>query len=75
MEHGRQLHASSERFGIRQMLFENRLSLVTDLQGRWESYRHFLAPLNWRMESGDRFDGNVAPQGERLIQPSRWRRG
>ncbi len=57
------------RFGIRQMYFENRLSLALDLDGRWESYRLFLAPINWQLESGDRIEANVVPQGERLVEP------
>jgi hypothetical protein len=44
-------------------------SLTTDLGGRWESYRVFMAPVNWRLESGDRFELNVAPAGERLAAP------
>jgi len=57
------------RFGIRQMFFEQSYSLVTNLDGRWESYQVFLAPINWRLESGDRFEANVIPQGERLMEP------
>jgi hypothetical protein len=57
------------RWGIRQMFFEQSYSLVTDSTGKWESYQVFLAPLNWRFESGDRFEANVIPQGERLVQP------
>ncbi len=57
------------RFGIRQMFFENRLTMALDLDGRWESYRLFLAPINWRFESGDRIEANVVPQGERLVEP------
>ena len=41
----------------------------TDLDGRWESYRVFTAPVNWRLESGDRFELNVVPAGERLAAP------
>ncbi len=37
-----------------------------DLPGNLESYRIFTAPLNVRFESGDRFEFNVQPQGERL---------
>ena len=44
-------------------------SLITDLDGRWESYRVFTAPVNWRLESGDRFELNWAPAGERLSEP------
>jgi hypothetical protein len=28
-----------------------------------------MAPVNWRLESGDRFEFNVNPQGERLVEP------
>jgi uncharacterized protein DUF5916 len=57
------------RWGIRQMFFEQTYSLVTNRSGRWESYQVFLAPLNWRLESGDRIEANVIPQGERLAEP------
>lgn len=57
------------RWGIRQMFFEQTYELVTGAGNAWESYRVFLAPLNWRLESGDRFEANVVPQGERLSQP------
>ena len=53
---------------IRQMFHELYPSLTTDLDGRWESYRVFVAPVNWRLESGDRFELNVAPAGERLVE-------
>jgi uncharacterized protein DUF5916 len=52
--------------GVRQMFFEQFYSFVTDLQGRWESYRLFWAPINTRLESGDRFEFNIVPTGERL---------
>ena len=54
---------------IRQMFHELYPTLTTDLGGRWESYRVFFAPVNWRLESGDRFEINVAPAGERLGEP------
>jgi hypothetical protein len=54
---------------VRQMFHELEPRLVTDLGGRWESYRVFTAPINWRLESGDRFELNVAPAGERLTAP------
>ena len=41
----------------------------TDLTGRWESYRVFFAPINWRFRSGDRFEFNANPVGERLVAP------
>jgi hypothetical protein len=51
---------------VRQMFHELLNTVVTDLDGRWESYRVFTAPINWRLESGDRFEANVVPTGERL---------
>jgi hypothetical protein len=54
---------------VRQMFNEFFPSLVTDLSGRWESYEVFIAPVNWRLESGDRFEFNAVPTGERLVEP------
>jgi hypothetical protein len=54
---------------VRQMTNEWFNTLATDLDGRWESYRVFLAPVNWRLESGDRYEINVVPTGERLVEP------
>jgi len=54
---------------IQQMFFELEPSLATDLRGRWESYRVFWAPVNWRFRSGDRFEFNAVPTGERLREP------
>ena len=54
---------------VRQMLNESLNTLVTDLAGKWESYRIFIAPINWRLESGDRFEINANPTGERLTAP------
>lgn len=54
---------------VRQMLHEFLPTLVTDLGGKWESYRVFMAPVNWRLESGDRFEFNANPTGERLVEP------
>jgi len=54
---------------ILQLYHEFRPSLATDLDGRWESYRVFFAPINWRFRSGERFEVNVNPEGERLVEP------
>ena len=54
---------------VRQMVNESLNTLVTDLAGKWESYRLFFAPVNWRLESGDRFEINANPTGERLTAP------
>lgn len=54
---------------VRQMANELMPRVVTNLDGKWESYRIFFAPINWRLESGDRFEFNVNPTGERLVAP------
>lgn len=54
---------------LRLMRYELRPSIVQSLDGRWESYRVFTAPVNWRFESGERFEFNAAPEGERLVEP------
>ncbi len=43
--------------------------VVLDLDNQWESYRVFTAPVNVTFESGERFEFNVAPEGERLTAP------
>jgi len=54
---------------FQQLTHEFEPSLATDLSGKWESYRVFFAPVNWRFRSGDRFEFNANPEGERLIEP------
>jgi uncharacterized protein DUF5916 len=54
---------------FQQLLHEFMPSLATDLSGKWESYRVFIAPVNWRFRSGDRFELNANPTGERLVEP------
>jgi len=54
---------------IRQCFWENELSYAAGLSGAWQSYRYFMAPINCRLESGDRFEFNIVPTGERLSQP------
>jgi hypothetical protein len=54
---------------VRQMVNEFQPRVVTGLNGTWESYRIFMAPINWRLESGDRFEFNFNPTGERLVAP------
>jgi len=51
---------------IRNQLF---ITMATDMNFKWESYRIFTAPLNWRFESGERAEFNVMPQGDRPIEP------
>ena len=54
---------------VRQMRNQLFATYITDLQGNWETYRVFTAPINWRMESGDRYEINWMPRGERLVEP------
>ena len=54
---------------IRQCFWENELEYVAGLTGGWQSYRYFMAPINCRLESGDRFEFNIVPTGERFTEP------
>ena len=54
---------------LRTMIHEFRPSMIWGFDGEWESYRIFTAPVNWRLESGDRIEINVNPEGERLEEP------
>jgi hypothetical protein len=54
---------------IQQMFYEFQPFIAHDLSGRWESYRVFFAPINWRFRSGDRVEFNANPTGERLRDP------
>ncbi|HJQ35977.1 MAG TPA: hypothetical protein VKB93_02450, partial [Thermoanaerobaculia bacterium] len=51
---------------IRQCFWENEFQLYTGLAGGWQSYEYFMAPINCRLESGDRFEFNIVPHGERF---------
>ena len=54
---------------IRQCFWENELSYVAGVTGGWQSYRYFTAPINCRLESGDRFEFNYVATAERLFAP------
>jgi hypothetical protein len=54
---------------FQQLFHEFQPFVALDLAGQWESYRVFIAPINWRFRSGDRFEVNVNPVGERLVAP------
>ncbi len=58
-----------------QLFHQFQPSVVTDLSGRWESYLIFTAPINWRFRSGERFEVNLNPTGERLVAPFEVARG
>ena len=53
---------------LRQMRNQLFLIYVADLSGRWETWRIFTAPINWRLESGDRVEVNYMPRGERIVE-------
>jgi heavy metal sensor kinase len=54
---------------IRQMFHRLYANVTTDLRGRWESYEVPIAPLSWRLESGDRAGFEIELAGERLVEP------
>ncbi|HET9839452.1 MAG TPA: DUF5916 domain-containing protein [Candidatus Angelobacter sp.] len=54
---------------VRQEFFENEYLRVTDPRGILESWEYFMAPVNVRMETGDRFEFNWNPHGETLLAP------
>jgi len=54
---------------IRQEFFENEYVRYTDPQGILESWEYFMAPINVRFETGDRFEFNWNPHGETLLAP------
>ena len=54
---------------IRQEFFENEYSRVTNPQGVLESWDYFMAPINVRLVTGDRFEVNWNPHGEILLAP------
>ncbi len=64
-----ELRPRPELLGIRQCFWENRASWVAGLDGVWQSWRFFMAPINCRFESGDRVEFNWVPEGERLAEP------
>ncbi len=51
---------------IRQLFFETGFRYITNLDGNWETWRYFTAPINCNLESGDSFEFNVMGQGENL---------
>jgi hypothetical protein len=50
---------------VRQMFFEVNPTIVSDLGGAWESYEVAIKPLDLQLESGDRFEFTITPQGDR----------
>ena len=62
-------HYTPNTSWMRMMYYELRPTLILGLDGEWESYRLFTAPINWRLESGDRIEVNANAEGERLVEP------
>lgn len=54
---------------LRQMSHLVILRLTTDLAMNWETYNLVATPVNWRLESGDRFELSVIPEGDRPPEP------
>ncbi|EAR01426.1 carbohydrate binding family 9 domain-containing protein [Maribacter sp. HTCC2170] len=54
---------------LRQMFHQFYGTYIKDLSGTWQSYSIFTAPINWRLESGDRVEFNVRPVGENILIP------
>ena len=62
--------------GIRRMIHQFQFMRFARLEdGRVESWRVFTAPVNYTLNSGDRFEFNYAPQFERLFRPFEIARG
>ena len=55
--------------GVRQFFFEVEPVVITDLAGETETWRVFMAPVNFRSQAGDHYEANFAPEFERLSQP------
>lgn len=51
---------------VRQMMHEFFTQAVWDLDGHVYQWRIFTAPINWRLESGDRIEFNIVPNYERI---------
>ncbi|MFH1572621.1 MAG: DUF5916 domain-containing protein [Acidobacteriota bacterium] len=58
-----------ERWGIRQLSFQLRPELITNLDNRVDNWSVFAAPVNIEMDSGDRVEFNLVPEFERLGEP------
>ncbi len=54
---------------VRQMFNQLFGTYIRDIDGDWQSYNVFTAPINWRLESGDRIEMNVRPTGENILIP------
>ena len=55
--------------GVRQFFFEVFPRVVTDLAGNTETWRVFVAPINFETQPGDHYEANWAPEFQRLTEP------
>ena len=55
--------------GVRQFFFELFPRLTTDLAGETETWRVFMAPINFETQQGDHYEANYAPEFQRLKEP------
>ena len=60
---------------IRQAFVENQFRYITDLHGNLQTWNYFFAPVNVRLETGDRFELNFYPHHETLTAPFEVARG
>ncbi|MGB5237464.1 MAG: hypothetical protein WBN59_07490, partial [Flavobacteriaceae bacterium] len=54
---------------VRQMFHQLFVTYIRNIEGPWQSYSVFTAPINWRLESGDRVEFNIRPVGENILVP------
>ena len=54
---------------VRQMFNQLFGTYIRNINGPWQSYNIFTAPINWRLESGDRVEMNIRPTGENILIP------
>ena len=54
---------------VRQMFHQLFGTYIRNINGPWQSYSIFTAPINWRLESGDRVEFNIRPVGENILEP------
>ncbi len=54
---------------VRQMFHQLFGTYIRNINGPWQTYSVFTAPINWRLESGDRIEFNIRPAGENILTP------
>jgi hypothetical protein len=57
------------RWGIRQFYFRVFPEYITDLGNRVQNWSVMITPVNFELESGDRFEVSVEPEFEHLPEP------